>query len=61
MTTAVVIIHPTCAELGAVGVLVTCIIGGVTYAGAALALRVRTAKDVQDKLIGKVLRRRPRP
>ena len=47
--------------LGAAGVLLTCGVGGAIYGACALVLGVDTAREVQAKIIGKLLRRGPRP
>ena len=61
MGLAVMLTQPMMAPLGAMGVLVSCGLGAAVYGAAVLALGVDTAREVQPKLVGKFLRRGPRP
>ena len=54
-------VHPTLEVLGPAGVLGSCAVGALAYGGVALALGVDTAREVQAKLLGKILGRGRRP
>jgi putative peptidoglycan lipid II flippase len=52
-------VHPVLEVLGPLSVLASCALGGGVYLAAAGLLGVRTAREVQNRLLAKLLGRRP--
>jgi putative peptidoglycan lipid II flippase len=61
MGLAVSAVQPLLGALSPLGVLGSCVVGGLVYGTVASLLGVRTAREVLAKLVGKLRRRGPRP